>query len=239
MSTRTLVPERLDVPRRPKSKEECEHLSRYVWAARHVRGDVLDLACGTGYGTRLLARVATVTGVDRDEGAISLSRSRSDATFVLAETPPVPLPAAAFDFAVCFETIEHIDDDVELVREMRRVLRPTGRLLVSTPNADVSAPGGEPLNRWHVREHTLVSLSALLREGGFEISALYAQGFAPKLPRGHRLAWRLNGLTSTLPAPVHRMTRALLGDARVRPHMAGGPAPGFWIAVAAPSASPA
>lgn len=237
MSVPTRIPERLDVPGRiPKSKEECEHLARYLWATRRVRGDILDLACGTGYGAKLLARVATVTGVDRDERAVALARARARGTFVVAEVPPIPLPAASFDAAVCFETVEHVPDDLDLIREFRRVLRSTGQLLISTPNAEVSAPGGQSSNQWHVREYTLASLSALLVDGGFEISAVFGQSFAPKLPRGHRLAWRLNGLTWVLPGVVGRSLRLVLGDAQVTPHSVGGTAPGFWLAVATPTA---
>src|SRR5437763_1750959 len=175
------APERIDVAARlPKTKEECEHLARYQWAAAQVQGEVLDVACGTGYGAKLLARNAHVSGVDRNKQAVDTARSRVSGTFLVAEVPPIPLPSDAFDFVISFETVEHIPDDVSFMLEIRRVLRPGGTLLISSPNMDISAPDGMPLNRWHVREYTLSSLTALLRRAGLEVGDIYVQSFPPK-----------------------------------------------------------
>jgi SAM-dependent methyltransferase len=224
------APERLDVPTRiPKTKEECEHYARYAWASALVRGEVLDVACGTGYGARLLACHARVSGVDRAEEAVEKALSRVTGTFLVAEVPPIPFPNDAFDFVVSFETVEHIADDFEFIREINRVLRPGGTLLMSTPNKDISAPGGVPLNQWHIREYTLDSLSALLRGAALEVCDVYVQSFPPKIKRGHQIAWRLQGLTWTQPAVVRSATRALLGDAEVRPYDDHQPPAGYWL----------
>jgi protein-L-isoaspartate O-methyltransferase len=80
------APERIDVATRvPKTKEECEHFARYEWASAQVRGEVLDVASGTGYGAKLLVRHARVCGVDRDEEAVETARSRVAGTFVVVE----------------------------------------------------------------------------------------------------------------------------------------------------------
>jgi SAM-dependent methyltransferase len=227
-------PERVDVAGRiPKTKEECEHYARYKWASRLVRGTVLDIACGTGYGTRMLARsVRAVSGVDRDQRSIEQARSRVRASFAVAEVPPIPIRAYAFNYVVCFETIEHIDDDVEFVRELSRVLRPKGKLLLSTPNAELSEASDVPNNPWHVREYTWDSLSALLENAGLQIVSRYMQSFPPVLPRGHRLAWRVHGLTWLLPRGVRFATRALLGDADVRRFKPRSRAPAYWVVIA-------
>jgi SAM-dependent methyltransferase len=223
------APERVDVAGRiPRTKEECEHYARYAWASGIVRGEALDVACGTGYGARILAGQARVSGVDRDEEAVETARSRASGRFLVADVPPIPFPGEMFDYVVSFETVEHIVDDHAFVREIARVLRPGGALLMSTPNKDVSAPGGEPLNRWHVREYTLASLIALLRQAGLEVCEIYAQSFPPRIGRGHRLAWRIHGLTWTQPAFVRTATRALFGDAEVRPNR-GRRAPAYWL----------
>jgi SAM-dependent methyltransferase len=223
-------PERLDIARRtPRTKEECEHYARYVWAATRVRGEVLDVACGTGYGAQLLKPHARVSGVDRDEEAVKLARSRVGGTFLVGEVPPIPFSDNAFDFVVCFETVEHISHDDEFIREIGRVLRPGGQLLISTPNMAVSAPGGVPVNPWHVREYTLASLTELVARAGLEVRDVYVQGFPPKIARGHRIAWRLQGLTWTLPGSVRSAMRAFLGDAEVRPLPGHHRPPGFWV----------
>jgi SAM-dependent methyltransferase len=228
-------PERLDVSKRiPQTKEECEHYARYAWASRLVRGDALDVACGTGYGSRMLARKARVNGVDHDEEAVRLARSRVAGIYSVAEVPPIPFPDDAFDFVVCFETIEHIRDDIGLIREIGRVLRRTGTLLISTPNKDISAPHGAPVNRWHVREYTLDSVTRLLNEGGLEVGGVHVQSFPPKIARGHRFAWRLHGLTWVLPAPIRSLTRSLFGDSEVRRLDVGERPPGYWLVTARP-----
>jgi SAM-dependent methyltransferase len=222
-------PERLDVATRiPKSKEECEHHARYVWASSLVSGDVLDVACGTGYGARQLARRARVAGVDRDAQAIGLARSRVAGRFLVADVPPLPFPSDAFDFVVCFEAIEHIADDVGLVREISRVLHPNGELLISTPNKDVSATSRNPPNRWHVREYTPAALLGVLEHGGLRSCEVYMQSFPPVFSRGHRIAWRCQGVAWGLPAWVRSLARPVLGDADVRP-FGGQEKPGYWV----------
>jgi hypothetical protein len=109
------------------------------------------------------------------------------------------------------------------------VLRPTGELLLSTPNAEVSAPAGAVANPWHVREYTLTSLTALLDASGLRVLERYVQGFPPLPRRGHSLAWRAGGLTRGLPAPIRIVAGSLLGDAEVRPQSESGRAPGFWV----------
>jgi SAM-dependent methyltransferase len=223
-------PERVDVARRiPRTKEECEHVARYLWAADLVHGEVLDVACGTGYGSRVLARVASVTGVDRAQEAVARARARVEGAFLVADVPPIPFADDCFDFVVSFETVEHISEDGEFVREIRRVLRPGGRLLISTPNGDVSTVDGTPLNEWHIREYTLGSLKELLENAGLEVNDVYAQSFPPKVKGGHRWLWSVHGLTWALPGSVRRATRSLLGDSEVRALRAEDPAPAYWL----------
>jgi SAM-dependent methyltransferase len=224
------APERIDVPDRlPRTKEECEHLARYEWAASQVHGEVLDVACGTGYGSRLLAHSARVSGVDRDEQSVQTARSRVSGAFLVAEVPPIPFPGDAFDFVTSFETVEHISDDLGFVREITRVLRPGGTLLMSSPNMDISAPDGVPRNRWHAREYTLSSLTTLLAEAGLQPCQAYGQSFPPKIRRGHRLMWRLHGLSWDQPSGLRAAARALLGDAQVRPQDECRRPPGYWV----------
>ncbi len=147
---------------------EIEHLHRYFVARTLVRGRcVLDVACGEGYGSALLAQVARdVTGLDFDEATVaqagrafggkSLRFTRGDAT-------ALPFADASFDAVVSFETIEHFAAHEAFLLEIRRVLRPGGLLVASSPDRDFYAhPGSQP-NPFHVRELTRMEFCALLQ----------------------------------------------------------------------------
>jgi SAM-dependent methyltransferase len=134
-----------------------EHLHRYAIAMRYC-GDkeVLDIACGEGYGSALLATVATrVTGVDLDEAAVAHAArkyKRPALEFLQGSCDTIPLRDASVDVVVSFETIEHHDRHAEMISELRRVLRPGGLLLISTPDRVnyTEKPGYH--NPFHVKE---------------------------------------------------------------------------------------
>ncbi len=234
MTNVTAAPERLDVPAHgPTTKEEWEHHARYAWAASIVRGAVLDVACGTGHGAQLLSRNASVTGVDKDVAAVELARTRVTGRFTAAQMPPIPAEDAAFDYVVCFETIEHVANDRVFIGELRRVLRPEGRLLISTPNEEVSAPGGVPQNPWHVREYTLASLVTLLHTAGaFEVRGIYAQSLPGPHGTVHRVASRAYRLPGVRPGMRRHLRNMVYGTTDVVPFHGGEKAPAYWIVVA-------
>jgi GT2 family glycosyltransferase/SAM-dependent methyltransferase len=123
-----------------------EHLHRYLVARDLARGlRVLDFACGEGYGTDLLAQTAReVVGIDPDEVSIAQARNAYPAAnlrFEAGSDGELPLPDGSIDLVVSFETLEHLPDQDRFLAEIRRVLAPGGRLLVSTPDRDVDAPG--------------------------------------------------------------------------------------------------
>jgi SAM-dependent methyltransferase len=116
-----------------------EHFARYAFAARLARGKrVLDIACGTGYGSAELALVArTVDGVDVSEEAVEYARSHYPAphvNFQAASCEALPFADQSFDLIVAFEVIEHLEDYRALLGEARRLLTPNGQFIVSTPN---------------------------------------------------------------------------------------------------------
>jgi SAM-dependent methyltransferase len=127
----------------------AEHRGRYWWAGQLLGGKkVLDAGCGTGYGLEILAEAgaASVTGVDVDTGAVAESRTRGEscgAVVVQADLQALALPDDSFDAAVCFETIEHLESPQRGLAELRRVVRPGGMIVVSSPNPDVYPPGNE------------------------------------------------------------------------------------------------
>lgn len=143
-----------------------EHLHRYHFAARFCAGkQVVDVACGEGYGSQILSGVAdSVTGIDISAEAVAHAAGRygSDRLrFVEASAALLPLEDDSVDVVVSFETIEHHDQHEEMLSEIRRVLRPGGMLIMSSPNKQRYSidPGYE--NPYHVKElfrHELIEL---------------------------------------------------------------------------------
>ena len=130
----------------------------YVEAAKRVSGRVLEIGTGSGYGISIIAPVADeFVTVDkyRSEATESLP---ANVTFREAKVPPLPFEDESFDYVVSFQVIEHISNDKRLVEEVRRVLRPGGKFIVSTPNRPMSLTR----NPWHVREYRPEQLRALL-----------------------------------------------------------------------------
>jgi ubiquinone/menaquinone biosynthesis C-methylase UbiE len=121
-----------------------EHVSRYALACRYAAGKrVLDVGCGTGYGAADLSRsAAAVTGVDCAEEAIAYAHahySLPNVSFLIASALSLPFPSASFDLATAFEVIEHLENWRDLLSEVRRVIRPGGLAIISTPNREYYA----------------------------------------------------------------------------------------------------
>jgi len=156
-----------------------EHWHRYAFVAAIVRGmRVLDAACGEGYGSFLLARAATqVTGIDISADAVAHARERyasGNLTFVHGSVTDLPLPDACVDVVVSFETIEHLSAQREMLAEFRRVLTPSGVLVISSPNRPVYNEAGKVENHFHVQELDRAELKALL-DPAFPRQAWHAQ----------------------------------------------------------------
>ena len=145
-----------------------EHWHRYHFAARWCAGmRVLDVACGEGYGTALLARHANhVTGVDIARAAIEHAKKSyallTNADFVCAPCTALPISDASIDVAVSFETLEHIATQGEFVDELARVLTPDGVLILSCPNKLEYSDKRAFANEFHVRELYRDELAALV-----------------------------------------------------------------------------
>ncbi len=135
-----------------------EHWHRYAFARRHVVGRrVLDAACGEGYGTALLATVAReAVGVDVDAAAVEHARARytsmANLRFHEADVTRLPFPDAAFDVVVSFETLEHLAEQEQLMREFARVLASDGVLILSSPDKRTYSDLTGFRNEFHVRE---------------------------------------------------------------------------------------
>ena len=146
---------------------EVEHYHRYYMARHLCRGQrVLDIACGEGYGSALLAQVAaSVVGVDVDADAVAhaaASYVRDNLAFRTGSATDIPLPSASIDVLVSFETLEHFVDHDRFMAEARRLLRPGGKLILSTPDRDIFSPPGSTPTEYHVHELTRAEFTDLL-----------------------------------------------------------------------------
>src|ERR1700761_2599769 len=131
-------PERFDPAAEGGRLIESEHRARYRWAARLVDGKaVLDCACGTGYGLEMYkqAGATALTGVDISAEAVAATKERcGEATVLQGDLRELPLADDSFDVVTCFETIEHVENAAAAIAELRRVLKPDGILVISSPN---------------------------------------------------------------------------------------------------------
>ncbi|WP_125076637.1 methyltransferase domain-containing protein [Pseudoxanthomonas sp. SGT-18] len=145
-----------------------EHLHRYSWCLSAVAGkDVLDVASGEGYGSAAMARVArSVVGVDISQEAVEHARTKyagiANLRFEQGSAAALPLPDNCVDVVVSFETLEHLHEQEEMIAEIRRVLRPEGCLILSSPNRKVYSEKAGHHNEFHVRELDMAELSELL-----------------------------------------------------------------------------
>jgi ubiquinone/menaquinone biosynthesis C-methylase UbiE len=189
------------------------HLKRYVFAEPYCAGkEVLDAACGAGYGSAHLAKVASnVVGVDADEEAIAYARRRyaaPNAHFQVMDVASLDFADSSFDVVCSFETIEHVPDRDAFLREAARVLRPDGTFLVSTPQ--VRRTTEHPANPFHHVEYARADFERLLGST-FERVELYGQRRLQT--RRHLLLQRLDVLGLRRRLPFLRPAAVLVGTA--------------------------
>ncbi|MCS0503136.1 class I SAM-dependent methyltransferase [Ancylobacter mangrovi] len=149
---------------------EIEHLHRYFLARELCRDcDVIDLGCGEGYGSALLAQVArSVVGIDVSPLAVAHARASYASPrlrFEEGDARRLKLPEASVDRIVCFETLPRLDDPEAVMAVAARLLRPDGLLLLSMPARDVPSPSpsAAAASAFHVRELSRAELEALVR----------------------------------------------------------------------------
>ncbi|GEM_PF-1734869 len=166
---------------RPLNLNEAEptHLARYQFAAEFIsdQDTVLDLPCGVGYGTQVLAeRAGKVTGVDISEKALDHAQRLFDQKNIDWHCGDMETPhfvekiseEGAADLIVSFEGIEHIQNPDDFLHNCREALSKNGKLLISTPRK----PHGSP---FHITEYSEAEFERLLVQNGFEILEKYGQ----------------------------------------------------------------
>lgn len=162
------------------------HLARYKFACGYAEGKIVaDIACGTGYGTKLIVvggKAKKAIGVDIDLETIEYAKEThmaKDVEFVCASGDRTGIPENSIDVVVSFETVEHVRDDLAVLREFHRILRPGGTLICSTPN-------NWPLevSPYHVRVYDRNSFEKLLSRC-FDNIELYSQNSGTEFGFNH------------------------------------------------------
>ena len=143
----------------------------YYEAAKRVKGSVLEIGTGMGYGIEVIApEVEHFTTIDKSRAYDATLPANAE--FRQMEVPPLGFKDEQFDYVISFQVIEHIKRDRDFVREVSRVLRKGGEFIVSTPNAPMSLTR----NPWHVREYNAEELKSLLLEHFSEVECLGVGG---------------------------------------------------------------
>ncbi|MFC0213466.1 class I SAM-dependent methyltransferase [Paenibacillus chartarius] len=167
-----------------------EHVSRYYFAAPYARGRVLDLACGTGYGSHMIAKerkreVTEVVAVDLDEETLRYAKREyhhQKITFLQGDAADRSLPErlGQFDTILCFETFEHIADEAALMDNLYRMLKPGGILVLSSPfGRGRGMPTSEP---FHVHQLTPEEFGELFKRYA-DVDIYYQRGVTFEKPR--------------------------------------------------------
>ena len=159
------------------------HLERYEFACKHIEtGDVLDIACGVGYGTSFLAEknknIHSITGVDISAGAIQYAKKRyqhDKINFVAADGMLFQVDHK-YDVIISLETIEHVPEPEKFIDNLKRQLKPNGLMITSvpvTPSVDA--------NPHHLTDFTQKSFRKIFTSRGFEeVDAfLQVQSYSP------------------------------------------------------------
>lgn len=184
------------------------HLVSYKFARPLTEGrEVLDFGCGSGYGSAEIATDAIrVVGVDVSPEAIEQAKAGFQSSQLEFRTiepdQPLPFPDHSFDTVLSFQVLEHVNDPARYLSEVRRVLRPDGHLVLTTPDRRTRLmPLQRPWNRWHVVEYSDRTLQRELAPHFREVEVLGMTGRQDvldiELRRTRQARWLM--LPATLP----------------------------------------
>jgi SAM-dependent methyltransferase len=134
---------------------------------------ILDAGCGSGRNMVELARRGTVVGLELSPTSVELARARGCGEVVEGSLLAMPFADGGFDLAVCLDVIEHLEDDIGAMRELRRTVAPGGALLVTVPAYQWLWSGHDVINHHH-RRYTRRSMRAVAEQAGWrQVSTTY------------------------------------------------------------------
>jgi 2-polyprenyl-3-methyl-5-hydroxy-6-metoxy-1,4-benzoquinol methylase len=178
-----------------------EHLDRYNFALQFLSGQevVVDAACGSGYGSEILSKKAKkVVGLEISDHALSYAKKhhwRPNIEFQKADlNQKIELPNAFCNVIVSFETLEHLTNQEMILSEFRRILKPGGMLVISTPDRNLISGGLKSDNPFHLKELTKEEFISLLGKF-FVLEEFYGQGEVKELPWWKKIIKSLRTIT--------------------------------------------
>ena len=182
--------ERTDIALEKDVRTRKEHLRRYHYAAKKVRGSVLDIGCGLGYGSKMLHdKGISVYGIDISPNAIDYAKEHYPGpVYACCPAENLPFEAKYFDSVVAFEVLEHVSNPSQMLTEVHRVLKEQGSLFVSTPNPRhllniakhlaFNRPYPEKIdmnNIYHIKEFHYDEFVSCLWLAGFKVKSIWGQ----------------------------------------------------------------
>jgi SAM-dependent methyltransferase len=165
----------------------CDHRARYEKAADTIRNQFsdteslfgLDIFCGTGYGAFLVNQLlgCSVLGIEGSSEAVTFANEHFPGKnlYYVYKRFPFELPSSIFDFVLCYESLEHVEDDGALLQNMAQTLKPRGFLFISVPNEAINSLSRNP-NRFHFRHYHHKDITGRLSASfNLEIISWYGQ----------------------------------------------------------------
>ncbi len=207
-----------------------EHLHRYAFATAYVEGkDVLDIASGEGYGSKMLSiRAKSVQGVDVDEASVLHANGKygsQNLIFTSVDACSIPLGNEVVDVVVSFETLEHVEDQDAMLKEFKRVLRSEGLAIISSPEKYAYNQENPHENPYHKKELDLDEFKTLLKSqfrnvcilGQYHLngSAILADQFCPQKATAFRFSDLPGDLRQEIGLPRPLYLLALCSDAEL------------------------
>ncbi|MFN7880815.1 MAG: class I SAM-dependent methyltransferase [Sphingobacteriia bacterium] len=198
------------------ASERLNHLKPSPWVGEHAHryevvlpfvaptDHILDIATGEGYGAAQMAEQAQsgrVIGADADMEALALAqaiyKSKSNLVFQREDASRLSFADNSFDKIISFETLKHVTDYEAMLYELRRVLKPGGKLILSTPNFPINSPTGVVTNPYHVKEFTLEELEVIM-PNYFDAVQFWGQAYSRFDEKSPRIRKTLKGFESIL-----------------------------------------
>lgn len=128
---------------------------------------IADIGCGTGLLTQELAEFGNVVGVDSDINSVNYCKTRG-VDVKMIESSDLPLSSNNFDFALCLDVLEHIEDDNHTLREINRILVPGGYAIIFCPAFSFLWSNNDVVSK-HFRRYTLPELTRKAENAGFKV----------------------------------------------------------------------